>query len=93
MGLLTLPFRLPLLPVRGVIWLAQIIDEEAERQLYDPANIRRQLEEAEEAQRAGDISERDVARIEEQATGRLVGSAEDAPADGRGTATGADPDG
>jgi Gas vesicle protein G len=93
MSLLTLPFRLPLLPVRGVIWLAQIINEEAEQQLYDPANVRRQLEEAEEAHRSGDISERDVARIAEEAAGRLVGSAGEAPADGGGTATGADPDG
>jgi hypothetical protein len=93
MGLLTLPFRLPLMPVRGFIRLAELIREQAERELYDPAAVRRQLEEAEEAAVSGEISERDLARIQAQATGRLVGSAQDAPAPGRRTTTGADPDG
>ena len=46
MGLLTLPLRLPFLPVQGVIKLGELIQEETERQLYDPARIRRELEEA-----------------------------------------------
>jgi hypothetical protein len=93
MGLLTLPFRLPLLPLRGVVWLAQVIQEESERQLYDPVAVRRQLEEAEEAYRSGQIAEEEFLQIQEQAMGRLVGSAQDAPATGRRAATGADPDG
>jgi hypothetical protein len=69
---LTLLFRLPFLPVQGVIQLGQIIEEQAERELHDPASVRRQLEEAEQAQRAGEMSDEDVARAEAQAIGRLI---------------------
>lgn len=72
MGLLTLPFRLPFLPIRGVIAIGEIIREQAERELHDPANVRRQLEEAEEAQASGEISDQDLARIQREATGRLL---------------------
>ncbi len=74
MGLLTLPFRLPLLPAQAVIRLGQIIQEEAERELYNPARVRRQLEEAEQARARGEVSDEEVARLEEEAVGRLVGS-------------------
>jgi hypothetical protein len=72
MGLLTLLFRLPFLPVQGVVRLGQLIEEQAELQLHDPAAIRRQLEEAEQARSAGEMSDEDVARAEAQAVGRLV---------------------
>ena len=42
MGLLTMPFRLPLRPLQGVIKLAEVIKEQAEREMYDPARIRRE---------------------------------------------------
>src|SRR5215469_13206671 len=69
---LTLLFRLPFLPVQGVIAIGEIIREQAERELQDPANVRRQLEEAEEARVSGEISDEDLARIEREATGRLL---------------------
>lgn len=71
MGLLTLPFRLPLIPVRGVIRLAELIQDEAERELHDPAQVRRQLEEAEQKRLAGDISEKELSQAEEEAISRL----------------------
>jgi hypothetical protein len=71
-GLLTLPLRLPLLPVQGVIRLAQMIDGEAQRQLRDPARIRRMLEEAERKHAAGEISDEELASVEEQVTGLLI---------------------
>lgn len=70
--MLTLLFRLPFLPIRGVIAIGEIIREQAERELHDPANVRRQLEEAEQARASGEISDRDLARIEREATGRLL---------------------
>jgi Gas vesicle protein G len=73
MGLLTLPFRLPFLPVDGVIWLAELIGEEAERQLNDPARIRRELEEAERLRAAGEITDEELAQIQREVTSRLVG--------------------
>lgn len=74
MDLLTLLFRLPFLPMQGLIKLGEIIQDEAERQVYDPAEVRRQLEEAEEAREQGEMSDEDIARLEEDAAGRLVGS-------------------
>ena len=75
MGPLTLLFRLPFLPVQGVVRLAEIIRDEADRQLYDPAVVRRQLEEAEEARAAGRISDEELADIQQAAIGRLTGQA------------------
>jgi hypothetical protein len=77
MDLLTLLFRLPLMPLRGFVQLAEILHDQAERELRDPASVRRQLEEAEQARVSGEISDRDVAHVEGQAVGRLLS----APAD------------
>lgn len=71
MGLLTLPFKLPLLPVRGLIRLGELIQEETERQLHDPARIRRELEEAERQRAAGKISDEELSRAEQAAVARL----------------------
>jgi hypothetical protein len=72
MGLLTLPFRLPLVPVYGVVHLAQLIQEEAERQLADPATIRRELEQIEQAQATGQISDREADRLQREAVARFT---------------------
>ena len=72
MGLLTFPFRLPLLPLRGFIRLGELLGEQAERELRDPARVRRELEEAQWQQTRGEISEEDAFRIQEQALSSLV---------------------
>jgi hypothetical protein len=64
MSLLTLPFKLPLLPLKGVLRLAELIEEEAQRQLTDPARLRRQLESIEEARQAGEISDEEAAELQ-----------------------------
>lgn len=74
MNLLTLPFRLPLMPLQGVIKLGEILQEQAERELHDPASVRRQLEEAEQARASGEASDEQVAQAEHQAVGRLLSS-------------------
>ncbi|MFG2041821.1 gas vesicle protein GvpG [Dactylosporangium sp. NPDC048998] len=66
-GILTLPFA----PVRGVVWLGNVLREQAEHQLYDPNVIRRQIEEIEEARAEGRIGEEEAARQEEELLGRL----------------------
>jgi hypothetical protein len=43
MGLFTGLLTLPLAPVRGVVWVTEQVAEEIDRQLYDEANIRREL--------------------------------------------------
>jgi hypothetical protein len=72
MGLLTLPLRLPFLPVRGVIKLGELIEEETERELYDPARVRRELEEAQRRRDSGEISDQELAQIEDQLASALV---------------------
>lgn len=71
MDLLTLLFRLPFMPLRGVIRLGEVIQDQAERELHDPAAVRRQLEEAQRARASGEMSDEDVAWLERQAVGRL----------------------
>jgi cytochrome c-type biogenesis protein CcmH/NrfG len=71
-SLLTLPFRLPFLPLKAVFHVAELIQEQVEREVYDPASVRRELEEAQRRRAAGNISEEEARRIEQEATSRLV---------------------
>jgi hypothetical protein len=43
MGFFSALLLLPLAPVRGVAWVVEQVADEADRQLYDPAVIRRDL--------------------------------------------------
>lgn len=79
MGLLKLIVGWPLLPVRGVIGLAEILRDEAERKLHDPVAVRRQLEEAAAAAQAGLISQDELSRVQTEAIGRLIGQRADVP--------------
>ena len=72
MGLLTLPFRLPFLPVQGVIKLGELLQEEADRQLHDPARIRRELDEAQRRHDAGEISDEELTQIEDELASTLI---------------------
>ncbi|PBC42489.1 gas vesicle protein G [Rhodococcus sp. ACPA4] len=56
MGLLSFIVTLPLAPVRGVISLAELIQQQVEDELHNPASARRALEELEEARAAGEIT-------------------------------------
>ena len=72
MGLVTGLLTLPLAPVRGVVWLAEQIQEHAEEQYYDPANIRAQLERVEEARQAGELTEEECSEWENELLRRLM---------------------
>lgn len=72
MGLVTGLLGLPLLPVRGVMWLAEQVLEQAEEQYYDPSRIRAQLEQVDEARRTGELSEEECAEIENELLQRLM---------------------
>ena len=74
MGLLSSLIGLPLAPVRGTIWIAERVLEEAERQYYNPGVIRRQLEEISDAREAGVISEEDARALEKELVARLIES-------------------
>jgi hypothetical protein len=55
MGLLTGLLTLPLAPVRGTVWIAERLLEEAERELNDPRVVEQRLLEAEERFERGEI--------------------------------------
>jgi chorismate mutase len=71
-GLVTGLLGLPLAPVRGVVWLAGRIQEQAEEQYYDPARIRAELEAVDEARRSGELSEEQCAALEDELLARLM---------------------
>ena len=72
MELLTLLFKLPFLPVQGVIRLGELLQDEAERELHDPARIRRELEDAQRRYEAGEISEEQFTQIQDELASTLV---------------------
>jgi hypothetical protein len=72
MGLLTGLLTLPLAPVRGTIWIAERLLEEAERELNDPEAIEQQLLDAEESYERGEISADEFERIEDELLRRLT---------------------
>lgn len=72
MNLLTLLLRLPLLPLQGFLRLGELIDEEVQRELRDPARLRHNLEQIQQALESGQISEEEAARAEEEAVTRFT---------------------
>jgi hypothetical protein len=72
MGLFGALISLPLAPVRGVAWIAEKVQEEAERQYYDPDTIRRQLEEVADARERGEIDDAEADALEEALVARLI---------------------
>lgn len=73
MGLLTALVTLPLAPVRGTMWIAEQLLEQAERELNDPAVVERQLLEAEAAHERGEMSDEAFEQLEDELLSRLTG--------------------
>jgi hypothetical protein len=67
-GLLTLP----LAPVRGVAWVVEQVADEVDRQLYDEANIRRELFQLELDHEDGNIDDDERQAREEELFERLA---------------------
>ena len=72
MGLVTGILTLPLAPVRGVVWIAEQIEQEARRRTDDPAAIRRRLAEVDRARDAGELPAEEAARLEEDLVRQLL---------------------
>lgn len=72
MGLFTGLLTLPLAPVRGVVWVAERVAEEVERELYDEGNIRRQLLQLELDHDDGKLSDEERSAQEEVLLQRLA---------------------
>lgn len=69
---LTALFRLPFLPLQGVIKLGELIQDEADRQLRDPARIRHEVDEAQRRYEAGEISDEEFTQIQDELVGTQV---------------------
>ena len=61
MGLISGLLTLPLAPVRGVAWVAEILAEEAERELDAISSPERALADLEAAHLEGDVSDEEFA--------------------------------
>jgi cytochrome c-type biogenesis protein CcmI len=75
-GLITGLLTLPLAPVRGTVWLAERIQEQAEAELYDEDVIRAQLMEIDAAREAGEIDEEEATQAEDELLERLIAARE-----------------
>jgi hypothetical protein len=71
MGFFTGLLLLPLAPLRGTIWIAERLAEQAELELDDEAAVRRLLVEAEIAFESGALSLQEYEQIEDELLERL----------------------
>ena len=71
-GLVTGIVTWPLAPVRGTVWAAEKILHEAERQWYDPASIQQQLDDVAARRHAGELTDDEADRLEEDLVERLL---------------------
>lgn len=76
MGLLTGLLTLPLAPVRGTVWIAERLLEEAERELGDENAVRRRLTELEVRHELGEISEEELAEAQDVLLAQLAAKRE-----------------
>jgi cytochrome c-type biogenesis protein CcmI len=72
MGLLSALVGLPLAPVRGVIWVAEQVAEQAQQEMTDPDRIRRQLEDIDRARAEGALSAEEAEAMEDELMRRLL---------------------
>lgn len=66
MGLFTGLLTLPLAPVRGVVWIAEVVRDEAESRYYSREAISVRLAQVERAKDAGEISGQELAELQER---------------------------
>ena len=72
MGLLTGLLTLPLAPVRGTMWIAEQLAEQAARELDDEASLRRQLTELQLQFELGEIGVEEFEAAEDELLERLL---------------------
>jgi polyhydroxyalkanoate synthesis regulator phasin len=69
--LISLTLGLPLAPFRGLVALMELLRDEAERQLYDPSELRKQAEEIDSLVESGQISPAEGEQLQEQMLERV----------------------
>ncbi|MER7454255.1 gas vesicle protein GvpG [Nocardia beijingensis] len=72
-GVVTSILSLPLAPVRGVIWLGELIQDQVDQKMHDPALMRRELEEIDAAAAAGQMSEEERRQAQQAVLDRMTG--------------------
>jgi hypothetical protein len=63
MGLMTGLLTLPLAPVRGVVWIAEQLADQAALELYDEDRVMAELAEVERAHGAGEIDDDELTAV------------------------------
>jgi Gas vesicle protein G len=71
-GLITGLLTLPLAPVRGPVWLAERMQEQAEGELYDESAITEELRELDALRETGEFDEAEIAEAEDALIERLM---------------------
>ena len=74
MGLISALLTAPLAPVRGVVWVAEQVKEEAERQWSSPAAVQAALHEVEAQRATGEIDDEEADARQEELLERLLSS-------------------
>jgi hypothetical protein len=72
-GLFSELLMLPLLPLRGTVWVAEQLVEEAERQQAEQRDPRRVLAGLAEARDRGELSQEEFDEMEEELLQQMVG--------------------
>lgn len=72
MGLISGILGLPLAPLRGTVWVAEQVRQQAEDEFYDPARIRAQLEDVDRARAAGELTDDEATELEDELVERLM---------------------
>lgn len=72
MGLLSGLVGWPLAPVKGAVWVAEQVQQEAEAQFYDPERIRAELETIDQLRHDGALDPTDAQEREEELIQRLI---------------------
>jgi hypothetical protein len=72
MGLIGNLLLLPLAPVRGVVWVAELVAEEADRQRAEEASPARALEQLAAATASGEISPEEAEALEAEIIERML---------------------
>lgn len=75
MGIFTLIFALPVLPVYGVIKLGEVVERRVDEETRSPVALRRELERLDRARAEGEISEQDAALEQSRVLDRVLGTA------------------
>ena len=78
MGLITAVLLLPLAPMRGVLWVAEQVTNEVNRQYYGQGAVVKELRRVEEARKSGELDEEEAAEREEELLARRLTAPADA---------------